>query len=171
MFVLAGGASSSDAVRSLNLALPMQAGKGYSLTLEKPTQLPEICAIFVEARVAVTPMEGALRVGGTMEIGGDDFTVNPRRVDGIVKSVPRYYPRFSESDFEGVKPWSGLRPCTPDGLPYVGRTQKYPNLIVATGHAMMGLSLAPATGKLVSELLCGKPPSVSLEMFSPDRFQ
>lgn len=169
-FVLAGGAWSPDAVRGLNLTLPMQAGKGYSLTLEKPRQLPEICSIFVEARVAVTPMGETLRVGGTMEIAGNDLSVNPRRVAGIVKSVPRYFPKFSEGDFDGVKPWSGLRPCTPDGLPYIGFSKKHPNLLVATGHAMMGLSLGPVTGKLVGELLSGEPPSVALEMLRPDRF-
>ena len=148
----------------------MQAGKGYSLTLENPRQLPEICSIFVEARVAVTPMGETLRVGGTMELGGNDLSVNPRRVQGIVKSVPRYYPQFQESDFDGVKPWSGLRPCTPDGLPYIGFAKNHPNLLVATGHAMMGLSLGPVTGKLASELLSGEKPSVSLEMLKPDRF-
>lgn len=169
-FVLAGGAWSPEAAQGLGLSLPMQAGKGYSLTLENPKQLPELCSIFVEARVAVTPMGGALRVGGTMEIAGNDLSVNPRRVAGIVKSVPRYFPAFSEDDFAGLTPWSGLRPVSPDGLPYLGRPAKWSNVVVATGHAMMGLSLGPVSGKLVGELLAGQTPSVALELLSPDRF-
>jgi D-amino-acid dehydrogenase len=169
-FVLAGGAWSPEAARGLSLSLPMQAGKGYSITLENPKQLPEICSIFVEARVAVTPMGGALRVGGTMEIAGNDLSVNPRRVAGIVKSVPRYYPAFSEDDFANLPTWSGLRPVSPDGLPYIGRPAKWSNVVVATGHAMMGLSLGPVTGKLVGEVLAGEPPSIALDRLSPDRF-
>jgi D-amino-acid dehydrogenase len=169
-FVLAGGAWSPEAAQGLRLKLPMQAGKGYSITLENPRQLPELCSIFVEARVAVTPMGSSLRVGGTMEIAGNDLSVNPRRVAGIIKSVPRYFPAFSESDFTDLPTWSGLRPVSPDGLPYLGRPASWDNVIVATGHAMMGLSLGPVTGKLVGELLADEPTSVSLGALSPDRF-
>jgi D-amino-acid dehydrogenase len=169
-FVLASGAWSHEIARTLELKLPMQAGKGYSLTLKTPPQLPEICSIFTEARVAVTPMGSTLRVGGTMEIAGNDLSVSESRVRGIVRSVPEYYPRFTEEHFEGVKPWRGLRPCTPDGLPYLGRTQKFKNLIVATGHAMMGLSLAPVTGQLVGDLLMGATPEIPLNLLDPDRY-
>ena len=147
----------------------MQAGKGYSLTLREPRQLPSICAIFTEARVAVTPMDGALRVGGTMEIAGLNETINPRRVRGIIRSVPRYYPEFRQEDFTGIEPWAGLRPCSPDGLPYLGRTARWQNLICATGHAMMGLSLAPATGRIVEALASENDPGISLKLLSPDR--
>lgn len=148
----------------------MQAGKGYSLTLREPRQLPTICAIFTEARVAVTPMNGALRVGGTMELAGLDESINPRRVRGIIRSVPRYYPEFREEDFAGITPWRGLRPCTPDGLPYLGRTARWSNLICATGHAMMGLSLAPATARIVADLVTGESSGIPLELLSPDRY-
>ena len=170
-FVLAGGMWSPQITQQLEVKLPMQAGKGYSMTLEKPRELPQICAIFVEARVAVTPMDGKLRVGGTMEIGGGhDTTVNPRRVQGIIKSVPHYYPKFTAADFQNAPVWAGLRPCTPDGLPYIGRLSKHPNLIVATGHAMMGLSLGPITGKLVAQMLSGVPPSIDIALLNPERF-
>ena len=169
-FVICGGAWSPIAGRTLGMRLPMQAGKGYSLTLKQPRQLPSICAIFTEARVAVTPMDGALRVGGTMEIAGLNETINPRRVRGIIRSVPRYYPEFREEDFDGIEPWSGLRPCSPDGLPYLGRTARWQNLICATGHAMMGLSLAPATGRIVEELVSKNEPSIPLTLLSPDRY-
>lgn len=169
-FVISGGVWSAGLARKLGLHLPMQAGKGYSLTLKEPRQLPSICAIFTEARVAVTPMDGMLRVGGTMELAGLDETINLRRVRGIIRSVPRYYPEFNEEDFAGIEPWHGLRPCSPDGLPYLGRTAHWRNVICATGHAMMGLSLAPATGKLVEELVSGNEPSVPLTLLSPDRY-
>ncbi len=169
-FVLCGGSWSALSARSLDLHLPLQAGKGYSLTLAQPRQLPSLCAIFTEARVAITPMNGALRVGGTMELAGLNESINLQRVRGIIRSVPRYYPQFREEDFHGIQPWHGLRPCTPDGLPYLGRTARWDNLLCATGHAMMGLSLAPATGLLVAELASGAAPSADLSLFSPDRF-
>ena len=169
-FVVCGGSWSPAAARELRLTLPMQAGKGYSLTLPKPRQMPAIPAILTEARVAVTPMGSALRFGGTMEIAGLNETINPVRVQGIIKSVPKYYPDFTASDFDGIKPWCGLRPCSPDGLPYVGRTLRYPNLSVATGHAMMGLSLGPITGKLMAEILSGERPSIDIRLLDPDRY-
>ncbi len=168
--VLCGGVWSAELAKSLDLKLPMQAGKGYSLTLRDPTQLPELCSICTEARLAVTPMDGALRVGGTMEMAGLNESITQRRVRGITRAFPQYFPAFAETDFAEVKPWSGLRPVSPDGMPYIGRTQRWKNLTIATGHAMMGLSLAPATGKIVSELLSGEKPPVALDLMSPDRF-
>jgi D-amino-acid dehydrogenase len=169
-FLLAGGVWSAALVRELGLRVPMQAGKGYSLTLAQPRQLPKICAIFTEARVAVTPMGGALRVGGTMEIAGLDESITARRVQGIIKAVPEYYPAFAAEDFAGVVPWRGLRPCSPDGLPYLGRTAAYENLLIATGHAMMGLSLGPVTGQIIAALLDREPPGHDLALLDPDRY-
>ncbi len=169
-FVLAGGSWSPGAVRPLGLRLPMQAGKGYSITLPRPRQLPRLCSIFTEARVAVTPMGTALRVGGTMELSGLDESIQPERVAGITESVPRYFPDFSAADFRDVPVWRGLRPCSPDGMPYVGRFARYANLTAATGHAMMGLSLAPVTGRLVAEIVSGEKPSHDVTLLSPNRF-
>lgn len=169
-FIMAGGAWSPLLARELALRIPMQAGKGYSLTIARPRQLPEICSIFSEARVAVTPMDGALRFGGTMEMAGLHDDITPRRVQGIIKAVPRYYPEFQERDFAGIQPWCGLRPCSPDGMPYLGRTAKWKNLTIATGHAMMGLSLAPVTGKLISQVIEGDKPDIDLTLLSPDRY-
>lgn len=168
--VLAGGSWSPQLTERLGLRLPMQAGKGYSLTLPKPRQLPRLCSILTEARVAVTPMGPSLRLGGTMEIAGLNEDINPVRVQGIIKAVPQYFPEFRVGDFEGIQPWRGLRPCSPDGLPYLGRTRQYRNLTLATGHAMMGLSLGPITGKLVSELVLRERPSFDLTLLSPDRW-
>jgi D-amino-acid dehydrogenase len=169
-FVLAGGSWSPQLAKKLKLKIPIQPGKGYSLTLPQPRQLPQICSILTEARVAVTPMDETLRVGGTMEMAGLNEEINPARVRGIVNSFCRYYPEFRPEDFDGIAPWRGLRPCSPDGLPFVGRTTKYENLAVATGHAMMGLSLGPITGKLISEILSGEKPSLEINLLSPDRY-
>ncbi len=169
-FVLCGGSWSPPLARDLGLRLPMQAGKGYSLTLTKPRQTPQICAILSEARVAVTPMSGALRFAGTMEIAGLNEDINPVRVRSIIAAATKYYPEFEPSDFAGVAPWRGLRPCSPDGMPYVGRTAKRANLSLAAGHAMMGMSLGPITGKLISEVLAGDTPEVDLTQLSPDRY-
>ncbi|HEX9500859.1 MAG TPA: FAD-dependent oxidoreductase [Thermoanaerobaculia bacterium] len=169
-YVICGGAWSSNIARDLQLHLPMQAGKGYSLTLQNPKRMPAHALILSEARVAVTPMGEALRFGGTMEITGTDLSINPARVRGIVNSVPRYLPDFIAGDFKDVEPWAGLRPCSPDGLPYIGRFKRYSNLSVATGHAMMGLSLGPITGKLMNEVLAGEKTSIAIEELSPDRY-
>lgn len=169
-FILCAGAWSPALARTLDLRLPMQAGKGYSLTLPSPRQSPEIAAILTEARVAVTPLGGALRFGGTMEIAGmnEDITLN--RVRGIIEAVARYYPDFKPEDFARIKPWCGLRPCSPDGLPYLGRSARCRNLVVATGHAMMGLSLGPITGQLVAQIISGESHAFDLSQVSPDRY-
>lgn len=169
-FVLCGGVWSAGIARELSLSIPMQAGKGYSLTLERPRELPGICAILAEARVAVTPIGRRLRFGGTMEMAGLNEEINAVRVKGIIKAVPKYYPAFQQEDFEGVQPWRGLRPCSPDGLPYLGRTAKFSNLVIATGHAMMGLSLGPVTGKLAAEMFSGERPSIDTSILNPDRY-
>ncbi|MEX2214116.1 MAG: FAD-dependent oxidoreductase [Phycisphaeraceae bacterium] len=168
--VIAGGAWSPPLGRMLNLKLPMQAGKGYSLTLKEPRELPSLCSICTEARLAITPMGTSLRVGGTMEIAGVNEKVSPRRVQGIIESMPRYFPNFQPEDFSGIQPWVGLRPCTPDGLPYLGRTQRWDNVVIATGHAMMGLSLAPVTGRIVSQVLMNETPEYDMPILSPDRY-
>jgi D-amino-acid dehydrogenase len=168
--VLCGGVWSPQLARKLALRIPMQAGKGYSLTLTRPRERPHLCSILTEARVAVTPISESLRVGGTMEMTGINEEIRPARVRGIVESFCRYYPRFQPADFEGIEPWSGLRPCSPDGLPYVGRTPRYSNLLIATGHAMMGLSLGPVTGQLAADILTGTKPSHDISLLSPDRY-
>jgi D-amino-acid dehydrogenase len=168
--VIAGGSWSPLLTRELDLRLPMQAGKGYSLTLTKPRQLPRLCSILTEARVAVTPMDGMLRFGGTMEIAGLNETITARRVQGIIKAALRYFPEFKEEDFAGIAPWRGLRPCSPDGMPYLGRTQRWQNVVVATGHAMMGLSMGPVSGLVAAQVLDGEAPSHDLTLLAPDRY-
>lgn len=168
--VLAAGFASTAVARGLGLRLPMLPGKGYSLTLTAPRALPKHPAILTEARVAVTPMGDSLRVGGTLELGVGSATLDPRRVVGIVKSFVRYFPDFTPADFGQILPWCGLRPCSPDGLPYLGRFARFDNVVAATGHAMMGVSLGPITGRLVAEIVAGEKTSFDLTALRPDRY-
>lgn len=169
-YVVAGGSWSPSLVRDLGVKLPMPAGKGYSLTLPSPHHLPTIPAIFIEARLAVTPMGTSLRFGGTMEITGLDESINPPRVRGILKSILRHYPDFRKEDFASIKPWAGLRPLSPDGMPFIGRFGKFANLSVGTGHAMQGLSQGPITGKLLAEMLSEEAMTMDIAPLSPGRY-
>ncbi len=169
-FVLAAGSWSPGMIAGLDVRLPLQAGKGYSLTLERPRFRLTKPLILTERRVAVTPMGNQLRFGGTMEISGINDRIRPERVQQIIDAVPAYFPEFTAEDFAGIKPWSGLRPVSPDGLPYIGRFGRHPNLTAACGHAMLGVTMAPSTGLLVAEILGGKKPSIPLATLDPDRY-
>ncbi|RIV27455.1 FAD-dependent oxidoreductase [Fibrisoma montanum] len=168
--VLAAGAWSPELTKKLGLSLPLQGGKGYSFMLTEPPATIRIPAIMLEARATATPMNGHLRIAGTLEIAGTDLSVNPNRVRGIVQSVNQYYPDLPVAMPATETVWRGLRPCSPDGLPYIGRVDHLRNVTLATGHGMMGVSLGPATGKLVAEVISNQPVSQPLEPFSPTRF-
>ena len=168
--VLTAGSKTSELLHPLRIKLPLQPGKGYSLTTNEASVSPTIPSILCEAKVAVTPMDGDLRIGGTMEIGNHSAKINSLRIRGITESLPRYYPSLANIKWQTSIPWQGYRPCTPDGLPYLGRFQKISNLVIATGHAMMGMSMGPATGLLVSEILAEKKTSIPIELFIPERF-
>jgi D-amino-acid dehydrogenase len=169
--VLAGGSWSPVIARTLGVRLPLQAGKGYSVTIPQPANGPTIPMILSEARVAITPLNGSLRFGGTMELAGLDTSVTTRRVRAILDAVPGYLPKVDVSPAFAQTPWAGLRPVTPDGLPYVGRFRSFTNLIAATGHAMVGITLATATGKIVAEIIGSKPPFLQIDALSPERFR
>ncbi|MBL7851907.1 MAG: FAD-dependent oxidoreductase [Cyclobacteriaceae bacterium] len=169
-WVVAAGSWSGWLATALGVTLPMQAGKGYSFLLKDVPRNTRIPTIFLEARVAVTPMGPNLRFGGTMEISGINHTINMNRVRGIVNSISRYYPDMKVEMPSPRDVWHGLRPCSPDGLPYIGRLKRRDNVIIASGHAMMGLSLGPGTGRLVSDLVEGKEPEVDLAPFDPNRY-
>lgn len=167
-FVLASGSWSQNFAKKLNINIPIQAGKGYSLNVERETKI-SIPAILIEAKVAVTPMNGFTRFAGTMEIGGINHEVNPKRVNAIAKAGESYYSGLNINQQEKNAAKCGLRPCSPDGLPYIGKSKNCENLTLATGHAMMGWSLGPATGKLVSEIISDKKTSLDLSFYNPDR--
>ncbi len=165
--VLCAGAWSPEIARRLGIRISVLPGKGYSFEVPAEKGSPGIPSILCEGKVAVTPLGDTVRFGGTMEITHTaDHRLNRSRIEGIVNTVNTFYPELQLKAPDMSKVWHGYRPCTPTGLPIISRTDKWSNLVIATGHAMMGLSLAPATGKLVEEMISGKPLSVSTEHFS-----
>jgi len=166
--VLAAGSWSPLLTKKLGIAIPVQAGKGYRINVNRNTGIT-IPAILCEAKVAVTPMDGFTRFAGTMEVGGINHDINPVRVNAIANAAKSYYHELEISSKEKTAAQCGLRPCSPDGLPYIGKSSKCANLTIATGHAMMGWSLGPATGKLITEIISNKKPSLDLNPFHPDR--
>lgn len=166
--VLASGAWTPLIARTLGLRIPIQPAKGYSITYPKPDNAPALPLLLTEAKVAVTPFRDELRYAGTLELAGWNLTINRRRVKAILKAVPRYLPKMGRPVQEKV--WAGLRPCTPDGLPIVGRAPGYRNLTLAAGHAMQGIAMASVTGKLVSEIVTGLTPCIDMSQLLPERF-
>ena len=169
LFVLAAGSWSPGLVRGLRTNLPVQPAKGYSVTFHSEGPPLRYPLILGEAKVGVNPMGSMIRLAGTLEMAGLDLTINHRRVRAIVRGAARYLEGGDSFTTENV--WAGLRPVTPDGIPVIGRAEGYRNLIVATGHATLGMTLGPITGKLVSEIACNQRPSVDVAPVSPSRFQ
>jgi len=167
--VLASGSWSPSLVKSLGLHLPVQPAKGYSVTFDWNGPTLKHGLILGEAKVGVNPMGSKLRLAGTLELAGLDSTINHRRVKTVVQGAQRYIKggeRFSTDNT-----WAGLRPTTPDGMPIIGRVSTHPNLVIATGHATIGMTLGPITGKLVSEIVSENKPSIDATEVSPSRFQ
>lgn len=167
-FVLAAGSWSGLLSKKLDLQLLLQAGKGYCINVKEETGI-SIPAILCEARVAITPMHDFTRFAGTMEIAGINHNIDTFRVNTIAKAVSNYYPEISLSEQDKNNAQAGLRPVSPDGMPYIGKSKKCKNLTIATGHAMMGWSLGAATGKLVSEVISNQKKTLNLDAFDPDR--
>jgi D-amino-acid dehydrogenase len=166
--VVANGAWVAQLSRRIGLHLPVEGGKGYHLDLEQAATDPAIPVYMQEARVIATPFENRLRLAGTLQLTGLDMRLDRTRVTATLNAGVR--------TLRGIDPrrvtevWRGIRPCTPDGLPIIGRSARIENVVFATGHAMKGLHLAPATGSLVADLVVGQTPAHDLEPFSPDRF-
>jgi D-amino-acid dehydrogenase len=166
--VLAAGAWSPRLARGLDLALPVEGGKGYHVDYDAAEHDPRVPVFLQEARVIATPLPGRLRLSGTLELSGLDLSVDRRRVAAIEGAGRR---RVRGLDGRRVvEVWRGLRPCAPDGLPIVGRPARYDNLVIATGHAMLGFTLAPVTGAIVARLVAGEPLQHDLTLVHPDRF-
>lgn len=171
-YVLTGGSWLPSLARMAGIRVPLMPGKGYSFTLGDPAVLLNVPAILCEARVAITPMGGAMRYGGTMEIApvNEKHKIRMNRVQAIVDAIPRYFPGIRLSTPPERDVWFGFRPCSPDGLPYIGPVEGVENLLVAGGHSMMGLSLGPATGKVIADMAEGRRPEVPVEAFRVGRF-
>jgi len=166
--VVAAGAWSSRLLKTAGLHLPMQPAKGYSITMRAPANGPRIPLHLAEARMAVTPLGDRLRFAGTLELSGIDTSINNRRVNAIRRGGLRYL--AVDRPPEEIEVWSGLRPVAPDGMPYIGRHASVKNLVIATGHAMLGVSMGPVTGMVAADILAHQKPAFALEPFRPDRF-
>lgn len=167
---VAGGAWSSELLKTAGVRLPLQAGKGYSLTMPRTSRSPSVPSMLVEARVAVTPWTNDIRFAGTMEFQGLDTRLDATRIAAMKSSILEYYPELKATYFDAAQSWCGLRPCSADGLPFVGRSARYENLSIATGHAMLGISLSPVTGRLLAEALRGERVPPAFSVLAPDRF-
>jgi len=183
LVVLAAGSWSPQLAKMAGEYLPLMPGKGYSMTVDTPHQRLRIPCILLEAKVALTPWATRLRIGSTMEIGPVNDRILFPRVQGILEAVPKFLPGYTDdpafgelADLEQLKKhlrekvWFGFRPVSADGMPYIGRAKKTDNLLIGTGHAMLGLSMGAGTGKLIAEMAAGKPTSIPTEAFDPTRY-
>ncbi|PWT75675.1 MAG: FAD-dependent oxidoreductase [Bacteroidetes bacterium] len=169
--VVAAGSWSREMASQLHVRIPLVPGRGYSITLENNSYRLNYPAVLMEGRVAITPIDGnKIRFGGTMEITSTQTPPRIKRVQGILSAVKSYFPDFDTPLPPEDKIWYGYRPCSADGLPYIGRSRKCKNLVIATGHSMLGLSLGAGTGKLVDEIILDKPRSMDITPFDVDRF-
>jgi len=168
LIVLATGAESPKLARLLGFHLPVQPGKGYSITLPRPERAPQIPLILEESHVAVTPWLSGLRIGSTMEFIGYDRSINPRRIELFKRAAAEHL--VDPADGPILEEWYGWRPMTYDELPCIGRAPKVSNVIVAAGHGMIGITSMTATGKLVAELALDVVPHLDPAPYSPRRF-
>ncbi len=166
--VLAAGSWSGKLAKRLKIKLPLQPGKGYRINVVRPLGI-SMPAVLMESNMAVTPMKGFTRFAGTMEFSGINDYIRKERVEAIAAGAQKFYPELEITVEEKANAQTGMRPVTPDGLPYIGRSSKIKNLTFATGHAMMGWSLGPATGKLVSEIIGDKKTAMDISAFVPER--
>jgi len=168
--IVANGSWMGQISKLLGIYIPMQPGKGYSMVyegLEKNLRYP---SILVDDRTATTPIKDWLRIGGTMELSGHNGRILPKRVMSIHQAFKKYYPSMNLPEPEIARAWYGYRPVSPDGMPYIGRHPAFSNLSFAGGHAMLGVSTAAGTGKLIEEIICQKQPSFPIYAFDPARF-
>jgi D-amino-acid dehydrogenase len=183
MVVLAAGSWSPLIAKLTGEYLPLMPGKGYSMTVDNPTKQLNYPCIFLEPKVALTPWKNRLRIGSTMDIGAINDEILFPRVQGILEAVPKFMPGYLEdpvfnelADLTKLKAnlrekvWFGFRPVSPDGLPYIGFAKNHKNLMMATGHAMLGLSMGAGTGKLIAEMVGGRKTSIDVAAFRVDRF-
>jgi len=157
-FVVATGAWAPLLGEAMGYRISIQPGKGYSVTMQRPSGGPSIPCFFEEAKVVATPWQSGLRLGGTMEFAGYDESLNRHRLEALLQASKRYLKRMDLSGIE--EEWCGWRPMTPDGLPIIDRLPTLKNVMIAAGHNMEGISMAPGTGKLVSEMVSGEPPHI-----------
>jgi len=168
--VIANGSWIPEVSRLLGINILLQPGKGYSFSYSQLQKNLAYPSILVDDRVATTPYDRALRIGGTMELSGHSDTILPKRVMAIYRAFKKYYPTIPIEEPDVNKTWFGYRPVTPDGMPYIGRHTSFSNLSYAGGHAMLGVSAATGTGKLITEIINNSRTTIDITAFSPGRF-
>jgi D-amino-acid dehydrogenase len=166
--VVAAGTWSVGCARKLDIGLRLQPVKGHTITVKAPRNAPRLPVLLSEGRVALTQLGDRLRFGGTLELSGMDSAVSRRRVDGIRRTVQAYLPQLENTD--ELETWSGLRPCTPDSLPFMGRAGSYRNVTITCGHGHIGMGLAPVGGKLIAQIIAGEQPDMDLTPFRIGRY-
>jgi D-amino-acid dehydrogenase len=166
--VVAAGSWAPALVRGLGVELLIEAGKGYTLDCRAPSVRLDVPVFLHGSRVAMTPFADRLRVAGTLEIAGLDVRVSRKRVQMMLNATTNAFPQFATADV--AQPLVGLRPCTPDGLPSIGRVHAVDNLVVAAGHGMLGIALAPVTAAIVGAIVGGTRHAFDVGALRPDRF-
>jgi D-amino-acid dehydrogenase len=166
--VLAAGIWTGPLAAMLGIDLPLQAGKGYSVTMTGTGPQTRRPLALYEAHMGISPYDGAWRVLGTMELSGMNTYLNPRRLAALKEAPRPYFRTWEVSHIQ--EEWTGMRPLTPDGLPIIGAASQAENVLMATGHAMLGITLGPSTGRAVADLISGQPDVGLLEPFRPERF-
>jgi len=167
-FVVAMGAWTPDFEKSLGCRIPIQPGKGLSITMKPPENCPRLPLFFEEKNVVATPWQDDFRLGGTMEFAGYDSSLNRRRLDALTHAAASYLKGFEAEHIE--EEWCGFRPMTCDGLPIIGRSPRLQNVMIAAGHNMVGISTGPGTGKLVAEMINTDSPHIDPEPYRIGRF-
>lgn len=167
-FILAAGAWTPAIGRQLGVRIPVQPGKGYSITMDRPAVCPQTPCYLVERNVVVTPWQSGYRLGGTMEFSGFDDRLNERRLKNLETSAALYLK--TPVGQRVTERWTGLRPMSVDDLPIIDRTPRFNNLYIATGHGMLGLSTATGTGRLITDMILGRQPPFDPLPFSIKRF-
>jgi D-amino-acid dehydrogenase len=153
--IIAAGAWSAQCARQLGIRLCLQPAKGYSITVKAAPGALRRPVLLSEGKVALMPLGDQIRIGGTLELTGFDYAVSGRRVEGILRTVRSFLPGLDLGPT--TETWIGFRPCSPDGIPFLGRAEAYDNVTIACGHGHVGMGLAPASGELVAQLVAGQP--------------
>lgn len=166
--VLALGAWSPRVARALDMRLPMQPGKGYSITTSRPDPCPRQALVLREVGVCVTAWRDGFRLGSTMEFSGYDDSMNRIRLDALRRGAQAYLRAPCGSELR--EEWWGWRPMCADDVPLIGASTRWNNLVLATGHGMLGVSMSAATGELVACLIGGEQPVFDPAPYSAARF-
>ncbi|HET7116488.1 MAG TPA: FAD-dependent oxidoreductase [Hanamia sp.] len=168
--ILSPGSWLPHLAKMAGVHLLLEGGKGYSYTYDHVEKNIRYPAILVDGRCAITPWKHKLRIGGTMEFSGNNNKVLIKRMEGIYKSVKLFYPGLKIDFPPEEKIWTGLRPVSPDGLPYIGKAENYENLLISGGNAMLGISEGAAAGLIISDIVDKKSTPIDISAFKVGRF-